>query len=134
MSAHGTRGFALIGALFLLVVLAALGAFAVRINMTQRHTTTLEVQELRAQAALRAGIEYAASRLTPGSNCSRVQDIAGLPGGFTVTFVNCVAQGPYTINGNTVWVYQFSQVTATSGVYGRPDYVRRTANAVRIIC
>lgn len=133
MTADGARGFALVGALFLLVVLAALGAFAVRINMTQRHTSTLELQELRARAALRAGIEYAAARLTPGSNCNRVSNIPGLPGGFTVTFVNCVPQGPYTINGNTVWVYQFDEVSATSGVYGRPEYVRRTASAVRII-
>jgi len=32
-SAGEQRGFALIGALFVLVVLAALGAFAVRMNM-----------------------------------------------------------------------------------------------------
>ena len=36
-ASRGQRGFALIGALFVLVVVAALGAFAVRINMTQQH-------------------------------------------------------------------------------------------------
>jgi MSHA biogenesis protein MshP len=125
------RGFALIGALFLLVVLAAFGAFAVRISMTQRHASTLELQELRAQAALQAGIEYAAARLTPGGLCNRVQNIpaAGLPGNFTVTFTNCVRQG---YNGNTVFVYTFSEIAATSGVYGTPEYVRRSARNVRI--
>lgn len=134
-TAHRERGFALIGALFLLVVLAALGAFAVRINMTQRHSSTLELQEARAQAALQAGIEYAAARLLlapPGGNCNRVQNIPGLPGNFTVTFVNCVRQGPYTINTDTVFIYTFQEVTATSGVYGTPEYVRRTARNVRI--
>jgi len=123
------RGFALIGAVFLLVVLAALGAFAVRINMTQRHASTLELQELRAQAALQAGIEYAAARLTPGVLCNRVQNIPGLPGNFTVTFINCVRQG---YNGNTVFVYTFQEIAATSGIYGAPDYVRRSVRNVRI--
>jgi MSHA biogenesis protein MshP len=128
-TARRERGFALIGALFLLVVLAALGAFAVRISMTQRHASTLELQELRAQAALQAGIEYAAARLTPGSLCNRVQNIPGLPGNFTVTFTNCVRQG---YNGNTVFVYTFQEIAATSGVYGTPEYVRRSVRNVRI--
>jgi MSHA biogenesis protein MshP len=132
-TARRERGFALIGALFLLVVLAALGAFAVRISMTQRHASTLELQELRAQAALQAGIEYAAARLTPGGLCNRVQNIPAanlnLPGNFTVTFINCVRQG---YNGNTVFVYTFQEIVATSGVYGTPEYVRRSARNVRI--
>ncbi len=112
-------------------MLAALGAFAVRINMTQRHASTLELQELRAQAALQAGIEYAAARLTPGGLCNRVQNIPapGLPGNFTVTFTNCVRQG---YNGNTVFVYTFQEIAATSGVYGTPEYVRRSVRNVRI--
>jgi MSHA biogenesis protein MshP len=126
---RGERGFALIGAVFLLVVLAALGAFAARINMNQRHASTLELQELRAQAALRAGLEYAAARLTPGVPCNRVQNIPGLPGNFTVTFTNCVRQG---YNGNTVFVYTFAEIAATSGVYGTPEYVRRSVRNVRI--
>jgi MSHA biogenesis protein MshP len=128
-TARRERGFALIGALFLLVVLAALGAFAVRISMTQRHASTLELQELRAQAALQAGIEYAAARLTPGGLCNRVRNIPGLPGNFTVTFTNCVRQG---YNGNTVFVYTFQEIAATSGVYGTPEYVRRSVRNVRI--
>ena len=128
-ASRGERGFALIGAVFLLVVLAALGAFAARINMSQRHASTLELQELRAQAALRAGLEYAAARLTPGVACNRVQNIPGLPGNFTVTFTNCVRQG---YNGNTVFVYTFAEIAATSGVYGTPEYVRRSVRNVRI--
>jgi len=122
------RGFALIGALFLLVVLAALGAFAVRINMTQRHSSTLELQEMRAQAALQAGLEYAAARLAPGVPCNSVQNIPGLPGNFTVTFTNCVSR---SYNGNTVFIYTFQEIAATSGAYGTPEYVRRSLRNVR---
>ena len=55
-SAGEQRGFALIGALFVLVVLAALGAFAVRMNMMQQHDADLELQQLRADAAVNSGV------------------------------------------------------------------------------
>jgi hypothetical protein len=53
-----------------LVVVAALGAFAVRINMSQQHDADLELQQLHAEAALNSGVEYAATGLlAPGANC-----------------------------------------------------------------
>ena len=58
-----------------------------------------------------------------------MQNIPGLPGNFTVTFTNCVRQG---YNGNTVIVYTFQEIAATSGVYGTPEYVRRSVRNVRI--
>ena len=129
--ARGERGFALVGAVFLLVVVAALGAFAVRINMTQRHASTLELQELRAQAALQSGIDYAAARLLATGNCARVRNIPGMPGNFAVTFANCIAR-PYVINGVVVTIYTLD-VTATSGAaYGTPEFVVRTARGVRV--
>jgi MSHA biogenesis protein MshP len=122
---RANRGFALIGALFVLVVLAALGAFAVRINMMQQHDADLELQQLRAEAALNSGIEYAATRLlAPAANCG---DLANLPiEGFAVTFnvVPC-AGSPYTVNALPVTVYTVT-VTSSRGVYGTPDFVARS--------
>jgi MSHA biogenesis protein MshP len=126
------RGFALIGALFVLVVLAALGAFAVRINMTQRHDADLDLQELRAQAALNTGIEYAAGRLlAPGANCGNLANLNNLVGGFAVTF-NACARVQYQVNGVTVNVYTVT-LSSTRGVYGTPEFIARQAAAVRII-
>jgi MSHA biogenesis protein MshP len=130
-TSRGERGFALIAAVFLLVVLAALGAFAVRINMTQRHTSTLELQELRAQAALQAGIEYAAARLLATGNCNQVRDIPGMPGNFAVTFPNCNAQA-YDINGVGVTIYTFDVTATSAAAYGTPEFVARTARGVRV--
>jgi MSHA biogenesis protein MshP len=130
-TSRGERGFALIAAVFLLVVLAALGAFAVRISMMQRHTSTLELQELRAQAALQAGIEYAAARLLATGNCNQVRDIPGMPGNFAVTFPNCNAQ-PYDINGVFVTIYTFDVTATSAAAYGTPEFVVRTARGVRV--
>jgi MSHA biogenesis protein MshP len=124
------RGFALIGALFVLVVLAALGAFAVRINMTQQHAADLDLQQLRAAAALNAGVEYAATRLlAPGGNCGSLANLN--VGGYAVTFnaVPC-AQAAYVVNGAPVTIYTVT-VTSSRGAYGTPEFVSRAAT-VRI--
>ncbi len=136
MNATGRRnqcGLALVGAIFLLVVLAALGAFAVRINMTQGHSAELELQQLRAHAALNTGIEYAAARLlTSGANnCANLAPLVNLPGGFAVAFNGC-QYIQYSINGVAVHVHTVDVVTS-SGAYGTPDFVFRQALGVRIV-
>jgi MSHA biogenesis protein MshP len=49
-------GFSLVSAIFLLVVLAALGAFAVRINVLQQQTVTAALRADQAFHAARSGI------------------------------------------------------------------------------
>jgi MSHA biogenesis protein MshP len=130
------RGTALIVALFVLVVLAALGAFAVRMNMMQQHDADLDMQEQRAQAALSAGIEYAAARLLagPGDNCPTLAPIANLPGGYSVAFVGATpcSMTPYVVNLVPVRVY-IVNVEASRGVYGTPEFVLRRAIGVQIV-
>lgn len=52
------RGFVLPAAIFLLVVLAALGAAIVTVSTTQQIGSALDVQGTRAYQAARAGIEW----------------------------------------------------------------------------
>lgn len=127
------RGFALIGALFVLVVLAALGAFAVRINMTQQYDAELELQELRAQAALNAGIEYAAARLlaSGANNCANLAPLPNLVGGFNVTFDGC-NYVQESIDAAPVNIHTVNLVSSR-GAYGAPDFVLRQALGVRIV-
>lgn len=130
---HKQRGAALIGAIFLLVVLAALGAFAVRVNVSQQHGVLLDLQEQRAKAALDAGIEYAAARLlaSGADNCANLAALPNLPGGFVVTFNGC-GYVQELINGVPVHVHTVNVVTS-SGVYGTPEFVFRQALGVRIV-
>jgi len=124
-------GFALVAALFLLVALAMLGAFAVRMNMTQRHASELELQELRAQAALNSYMEYAAAHLLgPGGNCASLANLNNFAGGFAVRFDSCVVTSP-TFNLVPVNIYTLD-LTASRGAYGTPEYVQRRAVGVRI--
>jgi|SoiMethySBSTD1v2_1073268.scaffolds.fasta_scaffold135462_2 MSHA biogenesis protein MshP len=125
-SAGEQRGFALIGALFVLVVLAALGAFAVRMNMMQQHDADLELQQLRADAAVNSGVEYAAARVTAGATCANLMAENINVAGYAVTFFPCLSAPPYLVNGVTVNVYTVT-VNSQRGVYGTPEFVARTS-------
>jgi MSHA biogenesis protein MshP len=129
------RGFALIGALFVLVVLGTLGAFAVRINMAQQHDADLDLQQLRAEAALDAGIEFAATRLLASAATNNCGNLAALPpisGGYQVTFPGACTRVQYLVNGVQVTVYTIN-VTSTRGVYGTPEFVQRRLIGARVV-
>jgi len=60
MNAYPNRmqGFAIVTAIFILVVLAALGAFIVSISTNQQIGTALDIQGVRAYQAAKSGVEW----------------------------------------------------------------------------
>ena len=118
------RGFSLVPALFLLIVLAALGAVAVRLTAVQQQTTVLAIQSARAYAAARAGIETAIYEALVNGNCGSASQALSEGGlaGFTVD-TTCSSsshqEGPQT---TTIFVID---AFARAGSYGSPDYVSR---------
>jgi MSHA biogenesis protein MshP len=123
------RGFSLVSAIFLLVVIAALGTFAVTLSTTQQQSAAQDVLGSRAFQAARAGIEWGAYQvLQNGGSCAASQTLAALPGmlaGFNVT-VTCApsASNPYDEAGTPVNMYQLT-ATAKQGTVGSPGYVER---------
>ena len=94
------RGFALVSAIFILVVLAALGAFIMSISTSQQIGSALDVQGVRAYQAARAGLEWGLfqQRQTIPASCasaptSFVPSTATTLSSFTVT-VTCSASVP----------------------------------------
>jgi MSHA biogenesis protein MshP len=126
------RGFSLISAIFLLVVIAALGTFAVTVSTTQQQSTALDVMGSRAYQASRAGIEWGAFQVlrnTAGAFATAClagtpsQALTGLPNtlaNFTVA-VTCSSVST-TDGGTPLTVYQLTS-TANQGV--SPSYVER---------
>lgn len=121
------QGVALVAALFLLVVLATLGAVAVRLSTVQHHTVSLTLQSARAFQAAQSGIEYAAYRALSGS-CSAASFTYAEGGlnGFRVDTA-CAATSHAEGTGATT-VYAL-QAFAAAGTYGTPDYVSRRMRA-----
>jgi MSHA biogenesis protein MshP len=128
-------GFSLVVVIFVIVVLAALGAFAVQVAMTQYQSAHLELLEARAQAAAEAGLEYGANlalqRAPPTCLGTKTLNLTQEAlAGFVVT-VTCTPTihqiySLTTSTWNSYTVYALA-ATASYGAYGKPDYVARTA-------
>jgi len=118
------RGFALVPALFLIIVLAALGAVAVRMSVVESQTVVLAMQSARAQSAALSGIEWAAYEAINNGNCAgaTLNLTEGGLNGFTVNIV-CSSVSRSERN-RTVDVY-YLEAFAFSGAFGTPDYVSR---------
>jgi len=128
----GQCGFSLIAAIFLIVVLATLGAFAVQVAMTQYEAANVALLEVRAQAAAEAGIGYGATLARTASICANSKTLnltQGALAGFAVR-VTCAATPHRIYSGAppTAVSYQAYALAATAsfGTYGKPDYVART--------
>ena len=141
------RGFSLISAIFLLVILSALGAFMVSMSTMQQSTSVLDLQGSRAYQGARAGIEWGAYQvLTPENTnpaaggsvqyvCpavpSRMPALGGSLSGFAVS-LTCVSNA-YAESGNVLTAYQLT-ATATYGVMPSADYVERVVTARLVTC
>lgn len=108
------RGFSIATAIFLVVVLALLGAFIVSVSGLQQTSAQLDVQGVRAYQAARAGVEWAAFQVltpisdTPPACPASPTNIAGLGGSlsaFTVT-VTCTVTTTTTESNRNVRTYQ----------------------------
>jgi MSHA biogenesis protein MshP len=118
------RGFSLVAAVFLLVVLAGLGVYAVRINTLQQQTVTAGLRAAQAFQAARTGVAWGAYRALNAGVCasSTLNLTEGATAGFKVA-VQCT-QRTHTEGASTVRVFVFD-VRAEAGTYGGPDYVSR---------
>jgi MSHA biogenesis protein MshP len=125
----GARGFSLVSAIFLMVVLVILGVSLVTISAVQQTTTAQLLQSVRANYAARAGVEWVGRQnldtWCPGPSYPMSSSFT-LPAplaGFTVT-IECY-RSTHLLESLPAKKYYVVEVTATTGTYGGPDYVRR---------
>jgi len=152
ITSHGRRGraggFALVTAIFLLVILAAFASYAVTFSTNSSATHALAVQGVRGYEAARTGLEWATYQikdpdgtLYPGATnlpaCFTTPKTLALPsamGNFTVQ-VTCTrypassASPNFYEEGDKRSVYFVVISTATFGTVGTVDYVERRLEA-----
>jgi MSHA biogenesis protein MshP len=124
------RGFAMVAAIFLMVVLALLGGLMVTMSNSQQISAVRDTLGTRAYYAARAGIEWGAYQALQAGSCPAT---AALPGaaaatGFSVQ-VACSASGPYDEGGTSVTLYRITS-TASTGTLGQHDHAERQLQAV----
>jgi MSHA biogenesis protein MshP len=121
---RAVRGYALVPAIFLIVVLSALAAWAVRLNVQQQQTVDLALLGSRALSAANAGVEWGAWRALNGACAAGTLPMTeGALNGFEVA-VTCTAT-TFVEGSATVAAYTIDSI-ATAGRYGAPGYVRRS--------
>lgn len=150
-------GFSIVTAVFLVVVLALLGAFIVSVSGLQQTGHQLDVQGVRAYQAARAGIEWAAYQVLDPNNtlnpasCSPLvmpscpaspTHLTGLAGSLSPFTVSVTCATTSTTEGNRE--IRVFQVTATAcnqpsggsclATTPAPGYVERQLTAVLSKC
>lgn len=117
------KGYTLVNALFILVVLASLGAFMVTMSGVQSRTPVLALLGARAYQAAQAGIEWGIAQSATGVCAASSSFVVE---GFAVT-VTCAAT-PVGEGTSTYNVYKIAAL-AEMGSYGGPEYVSRRVEA-----
>lgn len=127
-------GFAVVAAIFLVVVLAALGAFMLSLSNSQQVASAQDTLGTRAYWAARAGLEWAVVAgpgVCPAANISLTALAAGVgPGaidGFNIT-IRC-SRNDYVEAGVTRNLYRFESTASMGTGVGSVGYVERSLSA-----
>ena len=138
------RGFSLVTAIFLLVVLGGLGTMMVTFFVAQQQSSTQDMLGSRAYQASRAGIEWAAYNVasqpagTLWAGCATYTAptalfVAGTGTALTGTLspftVTLTCSSVSTVEGaSTIYVYDLAASAVSGGAPGNTDYVERVIN------
>ena len=127
-------GFAAIAAIFLVVILAALGAFMLTFSNTQQLTSAQDIQGSRAYWAARAGLEWGIGSINSAGSASAVTSSScttttPLPiDGFSVAVTCSGAGAPYAEGGVDKYIFQITSV-ASIGTIGSVGRIERSISA-----
>lgn len=121
------QGFAAVMAVFLLVVLAALGAFMVTTSTSQQLNSAQDIQGSRAYWAARAGIEWAIGSLTAVPGACPIPPSPFTVDGFTLQMA-CTSSA-FNEGGVTRTIYSVTAVASLGAAAGGTGYVERSLSA-----
>ena len=123
------KGFTLIAAIFLLVVVAGLVVYVTNITAVQHTSLVYGVQGARAYQAARSGLEWGISQSFTLSACPATATFPVPVSNTTSMSVTVSCTETSHIEGSTaIQSYRLTSI-ASSGTYGSLDYVQRRIQA-----
>ena len=131
----GQSGFAIVSALFILIALAALGAFIATVSSTQHVGSALDVDGARSYQAARAGVEWGVARAL-ASNCATTTNVGTLNGmSITVTCARVANGNASEVGLNAIYAIDSTSCNlpvagACPGAAGSRSYVERRISVV----
>lgn len=119
------RGFAAIAAIFLVVVLAALGGYLLSTSNTQQLTSVQDLQGTQAYWAARAGLERGVGDVVANAAC--------LPSPTNLTIegfnVEILCTSAAYIDNGTKTIYQLRATASAGGAVGAVGFIERSVSA-----
>lgn len=128
------RGFALIAALALLVVLGGTGAVMLRMTGIEQAGSTVAILGARANLAARSGIDWALHQAVATGDCPAAASVLDLAEGALVGFVvtvRCSASSHF--EGSEERRILSIESEASFGVLGGRDFVFREVQATLVL-
>lgn len=122
-----SSGFAIVSAIFLLVILAALGAFMLSVSNTQQLSSAQDYLGSRAYWAAKGGVQWAVAGVQPPAVACPAASTTLTLDDFTVV-VTCVAN-TYTEGSDSKTIYWIQSTATAGGVVGGAGYSERVLNA-----
>lgn len=127
MTLNNQKGFTLVQAIFILVVLALLGTYMVRLSTVQQATSTQALLQARAYQAARAGIEWGIARVVGGSASGGTFAIADTGCDVAVTITPAAGNPYHEGTADDINIYHIKAEAASTGItLSSIDYVSRT--------
>lgn len=125
------RGFALVAALFVIIVITLVIAAMARLSTTQHGSNSLALQQARAYQAARAGLEWGISRAVNAGSCgnSAVSMAAGGLSEFSVS-LTCSSNSYTDDTGSPLRLCRLSASAQNGSPGSRPDYAFRRLSAM----
>ena len=132
-------GFAIVSALFILIALAALGAFIATVSSTQHAGSALDVDGARAYQAARAGVEWGVANAL-AANCAASTNVGVLNGVAITVACTAVCTTPAACNAIEAGLNGIYTIVSTAcnpstagacpGAVGGRNYVERRISVV----
>lgn len=126
MKRRTDSGFAIVTAIFLLVVLGALGAFMVTLSGVHQATPYQSITATRVYFGAKAGVDWGIQQAIAAGSCAgSTLTLTGNGLDGVTAVVTCTTGGLTHTGGN---VYRITS-TAERGTFGSLDYARRRMEA-----
>ena len=128
---NSQRGFSLVAAMFVMIVVALVIAGMVQLSVNQHGTSSLSIQQARAYQAARAGLEWGIHQALTGS-CAASSSLT-LTGtslaAFSGVLVTCTVSN-YSEASSAVRIYNLTATAQNGSPALLPDYAYRRLSAV----
>lgn len=123
------KGFGLVPAIFLLVVLSLAGMVMLRLVGVSAATASLSLRSARAFQAARSGIEWGTRQITVVGACPATTTLALTQGGLAGFSVVVSCTSSQHVDSAVVSTSFLISSSATAGSFGTRDYVSRRLRA-----